>query len=959
MPRTRRWEQIVHGFSAGILSPAAQDQIDSQAWLAGAAKLENFLVERDGGISGRPAFLRSGVVVPRPRYGLLAGQPWSSDPGTGGTTTTSGSRHSEKLYDEPGGIAPMGLRTRSVAADITKNLVEVRLAGGAPRAITFHDVFLRSGSWFGVVGGRRRPSLRIIGHVRGERQGFGILRYAPSYSPSDADFDPFENGVFTPGRVPRDIVVRLDTSVAVADKDVDWIAIRFDLTGAATAQAPFELSLGGVSCFSDAPTPATDNVGNAIPAEQHSVELEDHVFTAPYRIMPWVIRDRAYVLLLGMDWVAMYEVGTDGSLVRRQGDLATTRAIWHFTERQLREMTWTSFGGNLLLCHHDFPHPLEVRLPRIIGDTSIPFSISPLRLTNVPELTTGTLARVAPTIQGETGDVLTIAPGDTRVPLAPALVQATRIANGLRVTWSSSGADTYRVYWDTRTAYNTAVAGGMTWRPGNRSTPDLGRTTLTYDITGLTALTEYAITVIGLIGTNESALGTPVFQTAGGSALRVPTFNTGVSPTLDAVIQVNFLTVANATGGYEIQVSTDSGATWRTVTTLMPTGASASYQFQGVAGTTYSFRMRALNAEGNYPHSPWSNAQSVQAANARPGRVTGLTAVSPVLGGDGQVRLSWTAVANATGYEVQRKLSARPDSFYTAVAVVRLTPTIVEDRTGVPLSDFRYTYRVRATRQNAQPSQAWTTVTVQVLDRAPAIVGNLQEAVAADGMSVTLTWDAVPRALQYNVRYQDTDVDADWVEVQSANRGTLAAPSYVYRPGGTVGANVNFDVQATRGTRVGEWRGVVANVPSGIPTIRGEGRWIRFAEEVVATTPAMLDVSHAFIFAAQQGLSTAPVQYDLQATTATDRTFTDASRIVLDTTLTAAEFNGTVAQGGVDIDGTTTVPTGWTTAAGWALVRTVRNAAGVRTAGTDYPNITNWRIRARGGNGVSAWRSRH
>ena len=80
---TRRWTQIVHNFSAGVLSPAAQDQIDSEAWLQGAARLENLDVERDGGVAGRPALsqlLAMAAHSPTPSVRRIAHAPQMRQP---------------------------------------------------------------------------------------------------------------------------------------------------------------------------------------------------------------------------------------------------------------------------------------------------------------------------------------------------------------------------------------------------------------------------------------------------------------------------------------------------------------------------------------------------------------------------------------------------------------------------------------------------------------------------------------------------------------------------------------------------------------------------------------------------------------------------------------------------------------------------------------------------------------
>ena len=85
MPRFR---SQVGNFSAGELSPGAQDRIDSAVWQAGAEHLENVLVRRGGGIRTRPG-LRIVQVDGQPNavpiaqeYELLSpGTAWTAYPG--------------------------------------------------------------------------------------------------------------------------------------------------------------------------------------------------------------------------------------------------------------------------------------------------------------------------------------------------------------------------------------------------------------------------------------------------------------------------------------------------------------------------------------------------------------------------------------------------------------------------------------------------------------------------------------------------------------------------------------------------------------------------------------------------------------------------------------------------------------------------------------------------------------
>ena len=629
MPRTRRWSQVAHGFSAGILSPAAQDQVDSQAWLAGAARLDNFSVERDGGISGRPAFARSTITIPKPRYGLLANAAFGVNPGANANGARASSNHSvptnrlpADLYNTPGGIADVDLTTTSVAADLATDLMVVRPNGGAARAITFHGMRITQGEWSGVDAGQIRPNLRVVGRIRGGAE----MEIQPTFAP-DEDADPFDNGVLAPGSVKRDVVVRLDVRQETTEVDWESIAIRFARTGAASPSTPFQMRIDGLSMFSEAPAPAGAPASTALP---------DDVFDAPYRIIPWIIRDVPMALVLGMNWVSLVQVGED-TVERRQGDDETTRYVWHFTERQLREMTSAVYGGNLLLCHQDFPHPLEVRLPQAGEGQSPVLNVRPLRITNMPQLSAEGIARIAPSIERDTGAISFIAPGETRIPQRPEAPALASVASQtLRVSWLSTGADVYRIYYDLRAVYDATVTGGVAWIPGNQvDVPEVpGRGVYQHNLTGLVNGTEYVVAIASRVGTSESARG-PVAFAIPFIPLTVPGSFAAVAATTgttDGAIDLSWSASSGATN-YLIQWYQDSPGSAQTSFSasqqITAAATATSHRFLGSAGSSYRFRIRAVSSGPPARESAWTAEVRAAAVNRTPAVPRSLTGFPP------------------------------------------------------------------------------------------------------------------------------------------------------------------------------------------------------------------------------------------------------------------------------------------------------------------------------------------
>ena len=612
MPRTRRWNEVVHGFSAGILSPASQDTIDNENWLAGAARLDNFTVERDGGVSGRPAFGRGDVVLQKPRYGLLAyqadlqdpnvheGWNWSVGPVRAWLMNVSGGRVPDDLYDSPGGIAPIGrfeddgrfhpLKIQvTTVINLLDNLFRIELSSGRPRAITFHGIYLTQGSWSGEDSDQVRANLKVVGHKRGD-PARTVIEYQDTPA-SDEDQTPFDRGVLAVGKIPRDITIRLDLREETRGLDLDWIAIRFNRTGAASLTEPFELVLSGVSCFSVEP-PDT---------RPFPVELGEHVFDAPWRIIPWSIREESYVLVLGMTFATMYEVRPGQSPSRRQGDdpgLPRGGVVWHFTERQLRELTWATYGGNLLLCHPDFIHPLEVQLPR----GGMPFRITPLALENMPVLGAATLARIAPRLADQPAILGNLLPGTTELQVPSGLTLVGR-QQAFTATWLTTGAPSYQLRYGLKSVYDAQVAANMPWTQGNivDVVPVLdadiinGRVgpvsphPLVNGIEHAVAVRSTSVDQQGntiVSGWSEPAFVTPM-------ALLAKPVVTARAGSVAGVIELDWPDVPGAER-YRRQFRVPGARIWSSAGLLLGAGGvPSSWTFTGVSGTTYEFRVRA------------------------------------------------------------------------------------------------------------------------------------------------------------------------------------------------------------------------------------------------------------------------------------------------------------------------------------------------------------------------------
>ena len=170
------------------------------------------------------------------------------------------------------------------------------------------------------------------------------------------------------------------------------------------------------------------------------------VLDRPHRIIPWAIRGIPFVLMLGMDHVRWVQLYADES--RPPQSRVSGTAVWHFTARQLRELTWATYGGDLLLCHHDFPHPLLVRIP-LGGERSI--VIEPLELINVPFVSDELERRALPDVSGVGGEVVLApvgTPGGVIVPIIGDYPTRVRLGpTSAEIHWEDTGADAYLLEW--------------------------------------------------------------------------------------------------------------------------------------------------------------------------------------------------------------------------------------------------------------------------------------------------------------------------------------------------------------------------------------------------------------------------------------------------------------------------------------------------------------------------------
>ena len=254
--------------------------------------------------------------------------------------------------------------------------------------------------------------------------------------------------------------------------------------------------------------------------------------------------------------------------------------------------------------------------------------------------------------------------------------------NSIDVSWAvATNADGYVVQWDTDANFGSPA----------EATISSGSTT-TYAITGLQEGTEYHVRAYATrVGAND---GTPSATASATTTLQAPARVTGLSATVASDVSIDLSwDVALRAGGYRVEWGTTSGTYTDSITT-----ASLSYSVTGLApGTTHYFQVTATRT-GAADGSPSAEVSATTAAAPQPGQITGLSATAISYR---EIRATWTAATNATGYVVQWDTAdtfSDPDAADTTSAGV-----VIE----FLKAETEYFVRVKGTRDGATDG-AWS-----------------------------------------------------------------------------------------------------------------------------------------------------------------------------------------------------------------------------------------------------------
>ncbi len=236
--------------------------------------------------------------------------------------------------------------------------------------------------------------------------------------------------------------------------------------------------------------------------------------------------------------------------------------------------------------------------------------------------------------------------------------------------------------------------------------------------------------------------------------------------------------------GFELQMSTDGGATWTALTTAQANQVTQTAEFR--AYSSCRFRVRAAN---DFGVSSWAAVAVIPTeVLKKPGTPSGGKAKAASAT---EMVVTWKPATNATAYRVERALSAKGawQEIYLGSAT-----TCSDNNSGEGLnSSTKYYYRVTAINFSVEskPSASFSATTAAL---PPEGMPENVTATAESSSKILVTWQAVKHATQYLVE-RSTD-GITWRKVKTVSIKTPDAATEAAISGHKAGTTYYFRVTA-------------------------------------------------------------------------------------------------------------------------------------------------------------------
>ena len=432
---------------------------------------------------------------------------------------------------------------------------------------------------------------------------------------------------------------------------------------------------------------------------------------------------------------------------------------------------------------------------------------------DVTGLTAGTLYyfRVA-AVNGVTTGVYAAEVSATTMMSAPLnLTPGTVTETSVALSWTAySGTNTgFKVYY--------SEIASFTPPDGTEFTPPsvLAATATGVDVTGLTAGTLYYFRVAAVNGVTTGVYAAEVSATTMMSA----PLNLTPGTVTETSVALSWTAYSGTNTGFSVYYHTSTGFTPPSGTEFVPTpplGANATeIVVTGLtAGTTYYFRVAAVNGATTGVYAAEVDAMTTAAPAAAPSDLT-------AMGGDAQVTLSWTAYSGTnTGFSVYYHTSTGFDPSTTGTEFMP-SPALNASATGVVVTGLtagtQYYFRVAAV--NGATTGVYAAEVDAMTTAAPAAAPSDLTAMGGDAQ-VTLSWTAYSGTnTGFSVYYHtSTGFDPSTTGTEFMPSPALnASATGVVVTGLTAGTQYYFRVAAVNGATTGVYAAEVDAMTTAAP----------------------------------------------------------------------------------------------------------------------------------------------
>ena len=329
-----------------------------------------------------------------------------------------------------------------------------------------------------------------------------------------------------------------------------------------------------------------------------------------------------------------------------------------------------------------------------------------------------------------TNESAVITPGVVVVPTVPAgptsLLATVTSSSQIALAWVDNASN--------ETGYSVERLNGAAWTV----IASLPANTTSYGDTGLTANTAYSYRVNAVNAAGPSAYSNTSSATTqpgsvGTSPPYAPYF---LSTKADNSTQVSLKWYDNAGVETAVKVERKTGnQAFGVIATLAPY-AQVYVDTSALSGTTYTYRVAAVNSAGSSPYTNESSVTTPQGPGA-PTPPTIPSGLNASASSSSQIDLSWTDnSSNETGFNVERLNG----NVWTVLTTLPANTTSYSDK-GLAPATF-YTYRVNAVNAAGPSGYIGNTAVTPVapVTQNPPYAPYFLSAVANSSSQVTLNW---------------------------------------------------------------------------------------------------------------------------------------------------------------------------------------------------------------------------